>query len=162
MHACLDHTACNQKKTRKKIFLLLQVCKTIMRKKQSIPILTLGRGRSVENWREKDREGRMKNVGEEELRRSSCQFSRASIVPARSSLSGARAGGLSSAVVMGHLRCCFAAAMTVIASPPPAAASSPRAFSRTGCFYFLGFWLQSESGWSLLAGIVLEELRNLL
>jgi len=78
------------------------------------------------------------------------------------SLSGARAGGLSSAVVMGHLRCCFAAAMTVIASPPPAAASSPRAFSRTGCFYFLGFWLQSESGWSLLAGIVLEELRNLL
>lgn len=70
------------------------------------------------------------------------------------SLSRSRAGGLSSAVVMGHLRCCFAAAMTVIASPPLAAVSSPRAFSRIGCFYFFGFWLQSESGWSLLAGIV--------
>jgi hypothetical protein len=61
----MDHTACNQKKTRKKMFLLLQICKTMMRKEESIPILTLGRGRSVENWREKNREGRMKNVGEE-------------------------------------------------------------------------------------------------
>jgi hypothetical protein len=78
------------------------------------------------------------------------------------SLSGARAGGLSSAVVMGHLRCCFAAAMTVIASPSPPAASSPRAFSRIGCLYFLGIWLQSESRWSLLAFIVWKELRNLL
>jgi hypothetical protein len=78
-------------------------------------------------------------------------------------LSAARAGGLSSAVVFRcHLRCCYAAAMTVIASPPPTAASSPRVFSRIGCFYFLGIWLQSESGWSLLAGIVWEELRNLL
>jgi hypothetical protein len=51
-------------------------------------------------------------------------------------LSGARADGLSSAVAMGHLRCCIAAAMTVIVSPPPAAASSPRIFSRIGCFYF--------------------------